>query len=415
MKNAITRIWTKTMTELTGKTVVLGVTGGIAVYKAVELLRLLTKAGAEVHVIMTRAATEFVTPLTFQTLSGNPVSTELFNLYQEREIGHISLADRADLLLIAPATANIIGKIAHGIADDLLTTTTMATKAPVLLAPAMNVNMYQNPLYQENEARLRRHGYHFVDAESGSLACGWEGSGRLAQPGRIFDQACALLSQQDLVGETVLVTAGPTQEELDPVRYISNYSSGKMGYALAQAARHRGAKVILVSGPTCLEPPPGLELVRVVSARQMYEAVMTRVEGCSVVIKAAAVADYRPLMRNGDKLKKKDDNLTLELAKNPDILSQLGQLNPRPLLVGFAAETTDLQNNAAAKLAAKNLDMIVANDVSQEGAGFNVTTNIARLLYRDGRVESLELMTKTWLAELILDRVGQLLQNKRGA
>jgi len=403
------------MTELTGKTVVLGVTGGIAVYKAVELLRLLTKAGAEVHVIMTRAATEFVTPLTFQTLSGNPVSTELFNLYQEREIGHISLADRADLLLIAPATANIIGKIAHGIADDLLTTTTMATKAPVLLAPAMNVNMYQNPLYQENEARLRRHGYHFVDAESGSLACGWEGSGRLAQPGRIFDQACALLSQQDLVGETVLVTAGPTQEELDPVRYISNHSSGKMGYALAQAARHRGAKVILVSGPTCLEPPPGLELVRVVSARQMYEAVMTRVEGCSVVIKAAAVADYRPLMRNGDKLKKKDDNLTLELAKNPDILSQLGQLNPRPLLVGFAAETTDLQNNAAAKLAAKNLDMIVANDVSQEGAGFNVTTNIARLLYRDGRVESLELMTKTRLAELILDRVGQLLQNKRGA
>lgn len=403
------------MTELTGKTVVLGVTGGIAVYKAVELLRLLTKAGAEVHVIMTKAATEFVTPLTFQTLSGNPVSTELFNLYQEREIGHISLADRADLLLIAPATANVIGKIAHGIADDLLTTTVMATKAPVLVAPAMNVNMYQNPLYQENEARLRRHGYHFVDAESGSLACGWEGSGRLAQPGRIFDQACALLSQQDLAGETVLVTAGPTQEELDPVRYISNHSSGKMGYALAQAARHRGAKVILVSGPTCLEPPPGLELVRVVSARQMYEAVMTRVEGCSVVIKAAAVADYRPLLRNGDKLKKKDDNLTLELAKNPDILSQLGQLNPRPLLVGFAAETTDLQNNAAAKLAAKNLDMIVANDVSQEGAGFNVTTNIARLLYRDGRVEPLELMPKTRLAELILDRVGQLLQNKRGA
>ncbi|SJZ34214.1 Phosphopantothenate-cysteine ligase [Trichlorobacter thiogenes] len=400
------------MTELTGKTVVLGVTGGIAVYKAVELLRLLTKAGAEVHVIMTKAATEFVTPLTFQTLSGNPVSTELFNLYQEREIGHISLADRADLLLIAPATANVIGKIAHGIADDLLTTTVMATKAPVLLAPAMNVNMYQNPLYQENEARLRRHGYHFVDAESGSLACGWEGSGRLAQPGRIFDQACALLSQQDLAGETVLVTAGPTQEELDPVRYISNHSSGKMGYALAQAARHRGAKVILVSGPTCLEPPPGLELVRVVSARQMYEAVMTRAEGCSVVIKAAAVADYRPLLRNGDKLKKKDDNLTLELAKNPDILSQLGQLNPRPLLVGFAAETTDLQNNAAAKLAAKNLDMIVANDVSQEGAGFNVSTNIARLLYRDGRVEPLELMPKTRLAELILDRVGQLLQNK---
>lgn len=403
------------MTELTGKTVVLGVTGGIAVYKAVELLRLLTKAGAEVHVIMTRAATEFVTPLTFQTLSGNPVSTELFNLYQEREIGHISLADRADLLLIAPATANLIGKIAHGIADDLLTTTVMATKAPVLLAPAMNVNMYQNPLYQENEARLRRHGYCFVDAESGSLACGWEGSGRLAQPERIFDEACALLTGSDLAGETVLVTAGPTREELDPVRYISNHSSGKMGYALAQAARHRGAKVILVSGPTCLAPPPGVELVQVESARQMHGAVMTRVADCSVVIKAAAVADYRPVLRSGEKMKKSGETLALELEKNPDILAELGRLQQRPLLVGFAAETTDLQNNAAAKLAAKNLDMIVANDVSQEGAGFNVATNIARLLYRDGRVEPLELMTKTRLAELILNRVRELLQDKRSA
>lgn len=401
------------MTDLTGKTVVLGVSGGIAVYKAVELLRLLTKAGAEVHVIMTKAATEFVAPLTFQTLSGNPVYLELFNLIQEQEIGHISLADRADLFLIAPATANLIGKIAHGIADDLLTTTIMATRAPVLLAPAMNVNMYQNPLYQENEAKLRRHGYRFVDAESGSLACGWEGSGRLARPELIFDEACALLTPDDLAGETILVTAGPTREELDPVRYITNHSSGRMGYALARAARHRGARVILISGPTCLEAPSGVELVRVESALQMHEAVMARVSDSSVVVKAAAVADYRPVERSDDKMKKKAGQLTIELAKTPDILAELGKLAKPPLLVGFAAETSELKAHATAKLVAKNLDMIVANDVSQEGAGFNVTTNIARLLYRDGTEESLELMSKECLADLILDRIRQL-QNKRG-
>lgn len=401
------------MTDLSGKTVVLGVTGGIAVYKAVELLRLLVKAGAEVHVIMTRAATEFVTPLTFQTLSGNPVSTELFNLYQEREIGHISLADRADLLLVAPATANCIAKVAAGIADDLLSTTIMATKAPVLLAPAMNVNMYQNPLYRDNESRLRQHGYHIIDAESGSLACGWEGSGRLARPELIFDRACALLTAADLRGETILVTAGPTREELDPVRYLSNHSSGRMGYALARAASHRGAQVIMVSGPGCLEPPSGVELVQVTSAVQMYEAVMARVGGCSVVIKAAAVADYRPVLRNDRKLKKQGERLVLELEKTPDILAALGKLKQRPLLVGFAAETDNLQTHAAAKLEAKNLDMIVANDVSQQGAGFNVTTNIARLLYRDGRIEELELMTKDRLADLVLDRIVVLRQNKR--
>lgn len=401
------------MINLTGKTVVLGVTGGIAVYKAVELLRLLVKAGAEVQVIMTRAATEFVTPLTFQTLSNNPVSTELFSLYQEREIGHISLADRADLLLVAPATANCIGKIANGIADDLLTTTIMATKAPVLLAPAMNVNMYQNPLYRDNELRLRQHGYYIIDAESGSLACGWEGSGRLARPELIFDRACALLAPDDLRGETILVTAGPTREELDPVRYLSNHSSGRMGYALARAAQHRGARVVLVSGPSCLEAPPGVELVQVTSAAQMHGAVMTHAADCSVVIKAAAVADYRPVLRNDQKLKKQGERLILELEKTPDILAELGRLEQPPLLVGFAAETTNLQAHAAAKLVAKNLDMLVANDVSQEGAGFNVATNIARLFYRDGRVEELELMSKAELADLILDRIVVLRQNKR--
>ncbi len=400
------------MHTLTGKTVVLGVCGGIAAYKAVELLRMLTRAGAAVHVIMTRAATEFVTPLTFQSLSHNPVHLELFNLIQEQEIGHISLADRADLFLIAPATANIIGKIAQGIADDLLTTTVMATTAPVLLAPAMNVNMYRNSLYQQNETRLRQHGYHLVDAEHGSLACGWEGAGRLADPARIFEEACRLLAPKDLAGQTVLVTAGPTREELDPVRYITNHSSGLMGYALARAALHRGARVILVSGPTCLEPPCGVELIKVVSALQMHEAVMAWAGECSIVIKAAAVADYRPAQRSSTKLKKHDDELTIRLEKNPDILAELGQLPGRPFLVGFAAETSDLQANAAAKLAAKNLDLLVANDVTQPGAGFHVATNIVRLLYRDGTVEPLELMLKDELADLILDRIRGLITVK---
>ena len=396
--------------NLQGKTVVLGVTGGIAVYKAVELLRLLVKAGAVVHVVMTRAATEFVTPLTFQTLSGNPVHTELFNLIQEQEIGHISLADRADALVIAPATANCIGKLANGIADDLLSTTVMATKAPVLMAPAMNVNMYEHPIYQQNEQALRRLGYHFVEPGQGELACGWQGKGRLADPALIFEELCRLVAPKDLSGQTILVTAGPTREELDPVRYISNHSSGRMGYALAEAARQRGARVILVSGPVALEVPAGVELIPVESACQMQQAVMERVDDCSVVIKAAAVADYRPVLRTDDKIKKQGERLVIELERNPDILAGLGQLSKRPLLVGFAAETTDLQAHASAKLAAKNLDMIVANDVTQEGAGFNVATNVAQLLYRDGRIESPGLMSKQDLADLILDRVQTLLQ-----
>ncbi|MGE0156846.1 MAG: bifunctional phosphopantothenoylcysteine decarboxylase/phosphopantothenate--cysteine ligase CoaBC [Geobacter sp.] len=398
--------------NLQGKTIVLGVTGGIAVYKAVELLRLLTKAGATVHVIMTRAATEFVTPLTFQTLSGNPVHTELFNLIQEQEIGHISLADRADALVIAPATANCIGKLANGIADDLLTTTAMATKAPLLVAPAMNVNMYEHPAYQENEQKLRRLGCRLVDPEPGFLACGWQGKGRLAPPEQIFAELCCLLSPQDLAGQTVLVTAGPTREELDPIRFISNHSSGRMGYALAQAARQRGARVILISGPVALPAPVGVELVAVESACQMRQAVMERVADSTVVIKAAAVADYRPVLRNDQKIKKQGERLTIELERNPDILAELGRLEKCPLLVGFAAETTELRAHAATKLTAKNLDMIVANDVTQKGAGFNVSTNVCQLLFRDGRVEPLALMDKQELAHLILDRVLTLLQHR---
>jgi phosphopantothenoylcysteine decarboxylase/phosphopantothenate--cysteine ligase len=390
---------------LKGREIVLGVTGGIAAYKAVELLRLLTKAGANVHVIMTRAAQEFVTPLTFQTLSMNPVATDLFSLVSEREIGHISLADRAELVIIAPATANLIGKIAGGIADDLLSTTVMATEAPVLIAPAMNVNMYQNPIYRENEEKLRRHGYLFVEPARGLLACGWEGEGKLQDPEVILEEARSALSPKDLAGERVLVTAGPTREEIDPVRFISNHSSGKMGYALARAARRRGAKVTLVTGPTCLAAPWGVETVAVSSAEEMRADVLARFEESSIIVKAAAVADYRPENRCGEKIKKETAPLAVSFVKNPDILAELGARKGNQTIVGFAAETGSLLENAAKKLTTKNVDMIVANDISMPGAGFNVDTNIVKLLYRDGRVEELPLLEKEELADRILDRV----------
>lgn len=390
---------------LQNKQIILGVSGGIAAYKAVELLRLLTKAGSDVHVIMTRAAQEFITPLTFQTLSSNPVHTELFNLIAEREIGHITLADRADLFLIAPATANVIGKIAAGIADDMLTTTVMATKAPVLIAPAMNVNMYTNPIYRNNQEKLSALGYLFAAPEKGMLACGWEGEGKLASPEAIFEAAVSALCPKDLAGQTILVTAGPTREELDPVRYISNYSSGRMGYALASSAARRGARVILVSGPVNQTVPTDVELVKVVSAREMREAVLQRVGECTVIIKAAAVADYRPSDRSSIKIKKQAAERTLQLIKNPDILAELGTLQKRPYLVGFAAETGNLKEYALRKLKEKNADMIVANDVSQPDAGFNVETNRALLLFQGGREVDCELMSKEALAGKILDHI----------
>ena len=391
---------------LNGKRIVLGVTGGIAAYKSVELRRLLTKAGAEVHVVMTRSATEFVGPLTFQALSGNPVHTDLFNLYQESEIGHISLADGADLVVVAPATANLIGKVANGIADDLLTTTIMATKAPVLFAPAMNVNMFENPIYRANEHRLEEHGYHFVEPATGELACGWEGKGKLPDPSYLFDRAAALLHPADLQGERIVITAGPTREEIDPVRYVSNYSSGRMGYAIAEAAVRRGAEVVLISGPTALAPPTGVKLVAVQSAKQMHDAVMAAVDKASVVIKAAAVADYRPAERAESKVKKGGrEAWQLELEKNPDILAALGAMKKEWLLVGFAAETDDLIANARKKLEQKNLDLIVANDVTCADAGFDVETNIVRFLFRDGKVEELPKMTKLEVAHSLLDRI----------
>ncbi|MDD2364708.1 MAG: bifunctional phosphopantothenoylcysteine decarboxylase/phosphopantothenate--cysteine ligase CoaBC [Desulfuromonadaceae bacterium] len=395
---------------LKDKKIILGVCGGIAAYKAVELLRLFTKAGADVNVVMTRAASEFVTPLTFQTLSSNPVHTELFNLIAEQEIGHISLADRADLVVIAPATANVIGKIASGIADDILTTTVMATKAPVLFAPAMNVNMYTNPIYQENEAKLRRFGYFFESPVTGALACGWEGSGKLASPEAIFESAASILTEKDLDGRTILITAGPTREELDPVRYITNHSSGKMGYAIAKAARRRGATVLLISGPTSLPAPAGLQLIKVSSAVEMLNEVMVRVADCDAVIKAAAVADYRPVVRESSKIKKSGDSSSIRLVKNPDILAELGRMksssNLQTILVGFAAETDSLAENAAIKLNLKNLDMIVANDVTQSDAGFNVDTNRAVIFFRDGSSKSCDLMSKDDLADVILDQIA---------
>lgn len=390
---------------LEGKTIVLGVTGGIAAYKAVELLRLLTRAGATVHVIMTGSATEFVAPLTFQTLSGNPVHRELFNLIAEQEIGHISLADRADLFVIAPATANFIGKIAGGIADDMLTTTVMATRAPVLIAPAMNCNMYANPLYRENEEKLRRHGYLFVDPVKGQLACGWEGDGKMQDPAVICEAAIAALSPHDMSRETVLVTAGPTREELDPVRFISNHSSGKMGYAIARAAWRRGARVILVTGPTCLPVPYGVEAVRVTSALEMRDAVISRFQETTIVVKSAAVADYRPSSRAGSKVKKGAGSLVVELEQNPDILAEIGGMKKDQIIVGFAAETDDLLGNAKKKLDGKNLDMIVANDINEPGAGFDVDTNIVRIICRGGAVDEPGLLSKDDLAGLILDRV----------
>jgi phosphopantothenoylcysteine decarboxylase/phosphopantothenate--cysteine ligase len=383
--------------------VVLGVSGGIACYKAVELVRLLIKAGFAVQVIMTRGAIEFVTPLTFQTLSGNPVATESFSLTQESEIGHIQLADSADLVVIAPATANIIGKVANGIADDLLTTVIMATQAPVLIAPAMNIHMYENPILQENLRKLVRVGYHLMEPAEGFLACGYEGKGRLPDPETIFDQIERLVKKPDLEGEKFLITAGPNREAIDPVRYISNRSSGKMGYALARAALRRGAEVTLVSGPTALQPPHGARVVPVITAAEMRAAVIKEFASCTAVIMAAAVADYRPTLDSRHKIKRGNGPIELRLEPTPDILKELGQNKAGKILIGFAAETEELTANAAKKLNGKNLDMIVANNVADAGSGFDGDTNIATILDRSGAIQALPLMRKDELADRIYD------------
>jgi phosphopantothenoylcysteine decarboxylase/phosphopantothenate--cysteine ligase len=386
-----------------GKSVVLGVSGGIACYKAVDLVRLLVQGGFSVHVIMTRGAMEFVTPLTFQTLSGHPVATEMFSLTQESEIGHINLADQADLLVIAPATANIIGKIAAGIADDLLTTVVMATQAPVLIVPSMNIHMFENPVLQENIHRLKGLGYHFMEPAEGYLACGYEGKGRLPEPPDIVSEIQRLLKKKDLVGQRFLITAGPNREPLDPVRYISNRSSGKMGYALARVGARRGAEVTLISGPTSLASPPGVRLISVTTAAEMRQAVLKEFPSATAVLMAAAVADYRPDKFEAKKIKRGDAPIQIGLQPNPDILKELGMKKNGQTLIGFAAETEELIINAGKKLREKNLDLIVANNVVEEGSGFDGDTNSATILDRKGTMHSLPLMSKDELADRIYD------------
>ncbi|NPV03249.1 MAG: bifunctional phosphopantothenoylcysteine decarboxylase/phosphopantothenate--cysteine ligase CoaBC [Syntrophaceae bacterium] len=397
-----------------GKKIVLGVTGGIAAYKAAELARECIRRGARVHVIMTPNATKFITPLTFQTLTGNAVAVDTFQLTGEWEIGHVSLAESADLVLLAPATANVIGKIAGGIADDLLTTTVMATRAPVLICPAMNVNMYENPIVRENMGKLAAKGYRFVEAGYGELACKTEGYGRLAPLEDIVEDAEDLLTAKDLGGEHVLVTAGPTREAFDPVRFITNYSTGKMGYAVALAAKRRGAKVTLVSGPTSLPRPRGVAFVPVSSAREMRDAVMAHLEGATIVVKSAAVADYRPAGFSASKIKKTDRPLEFTLERNPDIISEVGKVKGDRILVGFAVETENLIPYAVKKMKEKNMDLIVANDISQPGAGFAADTNIVKILDRDGGSLDLPLMDKMDVANRILDRVTELMAGRKG-
>ena len=391
---------------LKGKTVVLGVCGGIAAYKAVDVVSRLVKLGATVHVIMTAAAVQFVAPLTFREISGQPVYTTMWEEPKLWNVEHIALARRADLFVIAPATANMIAKIANGIADDFLSTTVMATPAPVLLAPAMNTEMFQSAATQANLKTLESRGFKIMTPASGMLACGTEGIGRLPEPEAIVERIVAHFeSGKSMKGIRLLVTAGGTREAIDPVRYIGNRSSGKMGYAIAAAAAERGAEVTLVSGPVALPTPAGVKRVSVESALEMREAVLAAFSNVDVVIKAAAVADYRPEVVSEQKIKKNSANLTVELTKNPDILAELGKIKTGQFLVGFAAETQELVANATEKLRRKNLDMLVANDVTLPGAGFESETNIVKLLSKDGRVEELPQMSKQSLAGLLLDRV----------
>lgn len=390
-----------------GKKIVIGITGGIAAYKAVELVRLLRKRQLEVSVVMTDHARQFVTPLTFQTVSGQTVYTDMFAPYRE-EISHIALADRADLLIIAPATANIIAKIANGLADDLLSTVVLATAAPVLIAPAMNVRMWENPATRRNLETLRERGFHFVDPVSGELACGYEGQGRMAEPEDILEEAITLITPKDLQGERILVTAGPTEEPIDPVRMLTNRSSGKMGYALAGAAQKRGAEVLLVTGPTALKPPPHVQTVNVTTALEMHKVVSLHAKASTIIIKTAAVSDYRPKKSFGDKMKKMRKSFSLELERNPDILYQLGRNKGNRFLVGFAAETKNLISQAKSKLDRKNLDLIVVNSALQKQGGFGSDSNEVTMIDFEGRINSLPLMAKEELADKILDKIKEL-------
>lgn len=394
------------MNKVEGKTVVIGVCGGIAIYKILDVISALRKQNVNVHVIMTENAAKFVAPLTFQSISQNPVIVDMFEEPKAWEIQHISLAKKADLLVVAPATANIIGKVANGISDDMLSTTIMATKAPVIFTPAMNTNMYENPIVADNIEKLRRFGYKFIDPQSGRLACGDTGSGKLADTGVITD---VILSQlypiKDMKGLKVLVTAGPTVAPIDPVRYITNRSSGKMGYAIAEEARDRGAEVTLVSGPTSLKQPVNMRFIGVNTNEEMLNSIEKVYDDCDIVIKCAAAVDFKPKEYSDNKIKKKTDNLTMELVKDIDILKSLGERKSKQILVGFAAESNDLIRNAEEKLSKKNLDYIVANDITSQDTGFGVDDNKVTILCRDGENITLHKMPKRQVAKELFDLI----------
>jgi len=389
--------------------VLLGITGGIAAYKTPLLVRLLVSAGMNVHIIMTKAATQFVTPLTLCTVSGNRVWEDMWAERYQPSVEHISLADKADVAVIAPATANIIGKIACGIADDMLTTVFMALKCPVLICPSMNANMYHNPIVQSNIERLQKIGYHVMEPESGYLACGWTGEGRLPDPESIVEKIEQMTVPHDYAGETILVTAGPTEEPLDPVRFLTNRSSGKMGAALARRAVARGAEVTLIAGPLKVSPPHGVRHIPVRTAQEMCDRVMEVFPHVNIVIKAAAVADFRPALTMANKIKKEEYGESISLIETPDILKKLGKIKRKDqILVGFAAETKDAVGNAREKLKKKNVDMLVLNNVSLPGAGFDCDTNVVRFLYRTGEDEQMDIMSKEAVADRILDRIRKL-------
>ena len=394
---------------LKGKTVLLGVTGGIAAYKAAALASALVKLHASVEVIMTEHATKFIAPLTFEQLTGNRTMVDTFDRNFSHQVEHISLAQRTDLVLIAPATANVCAKLAHGLADDMLTTTVLACRCPKLVAPAMNTNMFENPVTQDNLEILRRYGWEVIAPASGRLACGAVGAGKMPEPETLVQHILRQIAlPHDMAGKKVLVTAGPTQESLDPVRYLTNHSTGKMGYAIAKMAMLRGAEVVLVSGPTALQPPPFVEFVPIVSAQDMFEAVASRCEQMDFIFKAAAVADYTPMSYNDNKIKKKDDDMAIPLKRTQDILKYLGEhRHEGQVICGFSMETQNMVENSRAKLEKKKVDMICANNLKVAGAGFGVDTNVLTLITADGFTE-LPLLSKEEAANRIIDAAAAL-------
>lgn len=398
---------------LKGKFIAIGVTGSIACYKALELVSLLKKKGAEVQVVMTKSACEFISPLSFRVISQNPVITSMFAEPTNWEVGHVALADKAKLFLIAPATANIIAKIASGIADDMLTSTILATKSKKLIVPAMNVHMYENAITQKNIKFLKEMGFYIMEPDEGPLACGYTGKGRFPEPVKILETVEQLLSHKDLIGKKILITAGPTREPIDPIRFLSNRSTGKMGYALARQAVLRGADTILVSGPTHIKPPLGLkELVEVNTAEEMLKAVLEHFDKADIVIKAAAVADFSPKDVQEKKIKKTSADNMLVLKQNTDILKVLGSRKTKQILIGFAAETDNAEQNAKEKLIKKNLDFIILNDVSRSGAGFGTDTNIVTILGSNGQQIKLPLMSKSKVADKILDMAQSVFKDR---